>query len=195
MIRELIYNLVNIKHTRLKGVRFYRPIQLKIAPTAIIKVGTFFWVNQSKERFWRNSLGTFRMDKDSELNVEQFIVRPGCNIHIASKAKLELKTGYLNTGSSIKCKSNIYIGNNVVIGHDVIIRDNDAHLLSREMDTDPIKIEDNVWIGARAIILKGVTIGEGAIIGAGAVVTHDVPAHSLVVGVPAKVKKMNVHWH
>lgn len=51
----------------------------------------------------------------------------------------------------------------------------------------PIILEDNVWIGTRAIILKGVTIGEGAVIGAGAVVTRSIPSTTLAVGVPAKV--------
>lgn len=53
----------------------------------------------------------------------------------------------------------------------------------------PVKIGDNVWIGDRATILSGVTIGEGAIIAANAVLTHDVPAYTVVGGVPAKVIK------
>jgi acetyltransferase-like isoleucine patch superfamily enzyme len=50
----------------------------------------------------------------------------------------------------------------------------------------PICIEDGVWIGSRAVILPGVRIGRGAVVGAGAVVTRDVPAHALVAGIPAK---------
>ena len=60
--------------------------------------------------------------------------------------------------------------------------------------TAPIHIGNHVWIGTRATILKGVDIGEGAIIAAGAVVTHDVPPHSIVGGVPAKVIAENVKW-
>ncbi|MBI5303617.1 MAG: hypothetical protein HY868_15890 [Chloroflexi bacterium] len=51
----------------------------------------------------------------------------------------------------------------------------------------PVRIERGAWIGARAIILKGVTIGEGAVVGAGAVVTHSVPPRSLAVGNPAQI--------
>ena len=58
----------------------------------------------------------------------------------------------------------------------------------------PMIIKDNVWIGMSAIILKGVTIGEGAIVAAGAVVTRDVPAHAIVAGVPAKVIKENAFY-
>ena len=58
----------------------------------------------------------------------------------------------------------------------------------------PIVIKNNVWIGMAAIILKGVTIGEGAIVAAGAVVTRDVPAHTIVAGVPAKVIKKDVFY-
>ena len=57
------------------------------------------------------------------------------------------------------------------------------------VSTNPVTIEDDVWIGANAVILPGVTIGEHCVVAAGAVVTKDVPPHSLVAGVPAKVIK------
>ena len=57
-----------------------------------------------------------------------------------------------------------------------------------------ISIGNEVWIGNRAMILKGVTIGNGAVIAADSVVTHDVPAYSVVAGNPAKVIKENVVW-
>ena len=58
-----------------------------------------------------------------------------------------------------------------------------------EVETRKIKIEKNAWIGMRSIVLKGVTIGEGAIVAAGSVVTKDVPSYTLVAGNPAIVKK------
>ena len=70
---------------------------------------------------------------------------------------------------------------------------NNSHLaripqvLERLVRTSPVAIHDDAWIGARAVILPGVSIGEGAIVGAGAVVREDVPAYTVVAGVPAKV--------
>lgn len=74
--------------------------------------------------------------------------------------------------------------------------DSDAHegLWAGYEKTKPIKIGNHVWIGTRVTILKGVTVGDNAIIAAGAVVTHDVPANSIVAGVPAKVINSNVNW-
>ena len=60
---------------------------------------------------------------------------------------------------------------------------------AKHSDHAPIKIHDNVWIGERAIILKGVTIGKGAIIAIGAVVTKDVPEYAIVAGNPARIVK------
>ena len=77
-----------------------------------------------------------------------------------------------------------------------MIRDSDNHTIVRDgyTPTAPIKIGNHVWIGVNCTILKGVTIGDGAIIAAGSVVTKDVPAHSLVGGVPAKVIRTDVEW-
>lgn len=77
-----------------------------------------------------------------------------------------------------------------------MIRDSDNHDILRNgyVKSKPIKIGNHVWIGLRAIILKGVTIGNDSIIGAGAVVTKDVPPNCLVVGTPAKIIRRNINW-
>ncbi|MBA3922058.1 MAG: acyltransferase [Nostocaceae cyanobacterium] len=98
----------------------------------------------------------------------------------------------------------IFVGNNVLISWGVTIVDHDSHSISYSQRTQdifdwkngsknwsnvvckPIHISDKVWIGFNVIILKGVTIGEGAIVGAGSVVTKDVPAWTIVAGNPAK---------
>jgi len=102
----------------------------------------------------------------------------------------------------------ITIGNNVMISNNVVIYDNNNHPTDpKEREKmcqngfygqawdwihsahKPIHIADNVWIGERAIILKGVNIGKGAVIGINAVVTKDVPEYAIVAGNPAKVVK------
>jgi acetyltransferase-like isoleucine patch superfamily enzyme len=99
------------------------------------------------------------------------------------------------SGAVIHARNSITIGNYVSIGANVKIFDHDFHsldYLSRRTDlqndivTKPICIEDDVWIGAESIILKGVTIGRAAIIGAGSVVTKDIPPLTIWAGNPAK---------
>ena len=102
------------------------------------------------------------------------------------------------SGSTISARLKIVIGNNVLLGSGVLISDNDAHpLLPEERHLPdstvlaPVIIEDDVFIGARAIILKGVTLGTGSVVGAGSVVSRDVPARTVVAGNPAReVKKL-----
>lgn len=97
---------------------------------------------------------------------------------------------YLNYGVSIVAHESIAIGRRCLIGPYVNIQDNDWHDIldrSRKPASRPVTIEDNVWLGTRAIVLPGVTIGHDAVIGAGAVVTSSIPPRSIAVGNPARV--------
>lgn len=97
------------------------------------------------------------------------------------------------SGSSIAASEYIEIGNYVMIGSGCLITDSDSHPIDAEgrrvggqTKTKPIVIEDDVFIGARSIILKGVRIGRGSVVGAGSVVTHDVPQNVVAAGNPCK---------
>jgi acetyltransferase-like isoleucine patch superfamily enzyme len=88
------------------------------------------------------------------------------------------------------------IGNHVNLAQGITVTalnhnfsDTNKRIDEQGVSTNPVTIEDDVWIGANAVILPGVTIGEHCVVAAGAVVTKDVPPHSLVAGVPAKVIK------
>lgn len=105
-----------------------------------------------------------------------------------------------NVGMSSPCvwiSNSLTIGNNVKIGGNCIILDNDVHQIDYierrsnkgKVKSAPIVIEDDVWLGANVMVLKGVTIGARSIIGAGSVVAKDVPADCVAVGNPAQIIK------
>ena len=108
-------------------------------------------------------------------------------------ATLEIETGtYINYGCSIGATRFVKIGPFCTIGTHVIIMDNNYHRLEPQRrqerpDSAPVTLGENVWLGARVIVLPGVTIGDCSVVGAGSVVTRDIPPHSLAVGLPAKV--------
>lgn len=110
--------------------------------------------------------------------------------------KIEIgDNSYIGDRTEIHAGELVKIGNNVNIAWDCNILDRDYHAFESESEVvKPVTICDNVWIGVRSIVLKGVTIGEGAVVAAGSVVTRDVPARCLVAGNPAKVIKENVTW-
>ncbi len=137
------------------------------------------------------------LNENAELKVNgNFLVGAGSDIRVFQNAKLEIESGYINGYSQIVCASKIRIGKDVAIAREVVIRDTDAHDILYEgyKKVKEVNIGNNVWIGAKAMIMKGVTIGDGAIVAAGAVVTKDVPEKALVAGVPAKVIKTNIEW-
>jgi acetyltransferase-like isoleucine patch superfamily enzyme len=97
---------------------------------------------------------------------------------------------FINYGVDIAATGLVSIGADCLIGTHVSIIDNDFHGLAERLQMPspkPVIIGDNVWIGNRAIILPGVTIGDGAVVGAGSVVTRDVPPRTVVAGNPARV--------
>lgn len=100
------------------------------------------------------------------------------------------KNVFINSGCRFQDQGGITIGDGALIGHNVVLATLN-HGLAPEKRQDihpaPIVVGKNVWIGANATVLPGVTIGDNAIIAAGAVVTRDVPANTIVGGVPAKV--------
>jgi maltose O-acetyltransferase len=124
------------------------------------------------------------------------IKKCGKNVNIQNRARFghDLIIGD-NSGLGENCRigSGTIIGNNVMMAPDVIIVA-ENHKFTKETFEGwvkaPVIIEDNVWIGYRAIILPGVRVGRNAIIGAGAVVTKEIPPYAIVGGVPAKIIKM-----
>lgn len=155
------------------------------------------FVNISQYNFPYNKVGILAMFKNSELVINgDFKIYSGSQVTLYENGKLILGSGSFNSDSKIGCRERIEIGNNVIIGDDVSIHDFDGHTIERKgyKESEPIVIEDNVWIGKRAIILKGVHIGNGSIIAAGAVVNKSFPPNSLIGGVPAKLLKSNVEW-
>ena len=126
-----------------------------------------------------------------------FTVYAGSYLRVLKGGELVFGSGFVNEGCQITCASKIVIGDGCVIARDVMIRDYDGHSIDIPgyHIAKPIKIGKHVWIGNRAIILKGVTIGDGAIIAAGAIVTKDVPAGAVVAGMPVRVVRESVNWH
>lgn len=140
------------------------------------------------------------MEQNSRLVVKgNFNFSCGADVLLKENAVLSLGNSWANYHCQIRCGHKIQIGNNCIFGRNVNISDSDFHTIldvskSIKNPSAPVIIGDQVWIGHDAIILKGVTIGNGAIVAAGAVVTKDVSPHTIVAGNPAKVIKENIFW-
>jgi len=120
----------------------------------------------------------------------------GLRVTVEPGGVLSVGNGFINHDCRIHCYESIRIGDDAWIGEQVILRDSDSHQIAdgaRPVNA-PIVIGDHVWVGMRAIVLRGVTIGDGAIVAAGSLVNRDVPARALVAGVPATVRRRDVTW-
>jgi len=95
---------------------------------------------------------------------------------------------FVNVGTTIISVEEIVVGDDVAFANDVYVMDSDSHgVEGRPHKQAPVRIGDGCWIGTRAIILPGVTLGKRVLVAAGAVVTRDVPDDCLVAGNPARV--------
>ena len=112
----------------------------------------------------------------------------GVRLEVGPGAELSIGKGtYLNRSTVVVCHERVEIGADCLISWDVVIMDTNEHHVPGSRRGQPIRIGDGVWIGCRAIVLPGVTIGSGSVIGAGSIVTHDIPENSVAVGQPARV--------
>jgi acetyltransferase-like isoleucine patch superfamily enzyme len=169
---------------RMNGVEFGRSCRfagrpiLTIAPGARIRLGSNVLINSTPGS---NEAG---------------LPHPTILAAVSTNSSIEIGDGTGISGASIVARSSVKIGNRVLVGAGACIWDNDFHPIdpqirlehqTRDALSKPITIEDDVFIGARAIVLKGVRIGRGAVIGAGSVVTKSVSAGDVVAGNPARV--------
>ena len=132
--------------------------------------------------------------------VRKYIKSAGKNMNIGRYCKIHKNTtigDHSGVGFGCEIPNGVTLGSHVMMGPDVLIftqnhQTADTEIPMREQGMAPLKpvvIGDDVWIGARVCILPGVTIGQGAVIEACAVVSKDVPAYSVAVGNPARVVK------
>ncbi len=146
----------------------------------------------------------YRVSQTPSHHVRNYIYRSICGMHIDDKAVIYY-------GAEIRMPSNIRIGkgsiigdnsildgrNGIMIGDNVVFASNvriwteqhdhrDPWFRCETQEHGPVVIDDRVWVGSHTIILHSVHIGEGAVVAAGAVVTHDVPPYTIVAGIPAK---------
>lgn len=183
---RFIFYINNIPYG--KNLRIYNQFYLAKHPSAHIEIGNNFTFisGEAFNPLCRNIRGSIFADENAFLKIGN------------------------NTGISSACiwvKESIIIGNNVKIGGDCILMDTDAHNLNYQIrngsildekgrlldrktaKSKPIIIEDDVLVGTRCIILKGVTIGARSIIGSGSVVTKSIPPDVIAAGNPCKVIK------
>lgn len=170
-------------------------------------------ISKKFRRFGKNTIIDYnqvliRGEKYIEIGDECYIAE-GCQItatdsHCGEKWNPEIVIGNncnIGSFSHITAINGIHIGNNVLTGKSILITDNahgssDGNLLDippqlRPLASKgPVTIGDNVWIGDKASIMPGVTVGTGSIIAANSVVTHHVPPYCLVGGIPAKILKI-----
>lgn len=205
MIVTLLYKLKQVIKKRIFNFLERDQVNSKIRENEkLVTIGL------NSKLYSESSIGNFTKDKSK--------IVIGANTHIRGQLH-NLWTGgrieigdfsFVGEGTRIWSALSIKIGNRVMIAHNVNIHDNISHPIDanlRHLDfkrvlgigqfdystelikAKPIIIEDDVWIGFNSIIMRGVRIGKGAIVGAGSVVTHDVPENAVVVGNPARIIK------
>ena len=109
-------------------------------------------------------------------------VQPGASLTIG-------RGGFINGGTAIAAARSVRIGDDCLLGEGVSILDTDFHPVHADtpVAVAPVVIGRNVWLANHVTVLRGVTIGDHAVVGAGAVVTHDLPARAIAAGNPARV--------
>lgn len=186
-----LLTLKSVLRSRLAPIALVRGIRMALLRRSFCGIGQGSWIG------WPIDVLT-----------EPAQITLGDGVTIRSHARLEVgrrtpgaELGRITIGSwtsmegycSIGAAESITIGSNVLIGANVAIRDGDhgfreldRHRASQPIVSEPVQVGDYVWLGQNVVVLKGANIGRGAVVGANAVVTGNVPDGAIVAGVPAR---------
>lgn len=185
-----------VQKPRSSSIRVLNRSNIHLASSATIEMSEHasFEINR-QDYIKTHECSTLYLGENAHLKLNgRFTMHGHSTIMVHQGAKLEIgHNTYLN-GGSIDCSHHISIGKDCAIADGVRIIDESWHATNSQIAESEIRIGNNVWIATGALILPGVTIGDGAIVAAGAVVTKDVPAKCMVAGVPAKVIKESIEW-
>lgn len=195
--RNIFNKCISSNICNLSFIDFAPYVALDVRPRGKVEVNAFVNIGYNKNK--KSKAETSILVEDGGLL--QFDgpnrILPNSDIQVFSNAKLVFGGGATNMGLKIVCAEEITIGHHTHIGRDVWIRDNNGgHYVIQKgyTNTAPIRIGNYVWICSNVKIMKGVTIGDGAIIAANSVVTSNVPSHTMVSGNPAQVVAENIVW-
>lgn len=160
VLRAMLY--YRLKGVHFRGTPYIWGMLPRVVAAGTIRVGNRFKVNCL---LYRAELGA----------------KPGAELIFGDDV-------FLNSGATVYAATRITIGDHTRIGYLAAIYDSDIHEVEqgRPVRSEPIAIGRNVWIGRNAVVLPGVTVGDHAVIAAGAIVNRDVPARTLVAGNPAQ---------
>lgn len=183
-LRIKLYPRINRMILKTHGVEFGKNLQIPGKVSWLIR-GSRITIGDNFYLYSGNGVNPIASNLQADVYVE-----PGATLTIGNNVGMSSTRLWIHESARI--------GNNVKIGGCVLITDTDAHpmdYVARRSSNDgtksaPVVIEDDVWVGAHCIILKGVTIGARSIIGAGSVVTKSIPTDCVAAGNPCKVIKL-----
>lgn len=122
------------------------------------------------------------------ITIEEAAMLYGCTLDIGPRGFVRIGKHAMVTSALIQCDANIDIGPYAMIAWGAVIMDSYRQMsANRHIPARPVSLGENCWIGFEACILPGITVGRGAIVGARAVVTKDVPPYCIVAGNPARI--------
>jgi acetyltransferase-like isoleucine patch superfamily enzyme len=201
MIKRLILFFIKRYNLHNEILALQNESRISNCNNKVINEGGFFYADASVENI-KGDKSLIRIGKGTHIRGQLLIFRFGGEIQIGDNC-------YVGEGARIWSAERVSIGNNVLISHNVNIIDTNSHeMYSVEraerykqlvgtghwedrgnVVTAPIILKDDCWISFGASVLKGVTIGKGAIVAANSVVTKDVPDYAIVAGNPAQIVK------
>lgn len=196
----LNYFCKSVKREKKYHIYPHRGTKIRIRSNAEIILNGDLHINAHEDdsRLARSHLSLY---ENSKLIVGGYVIlRYGTLIRLAPDAILEFMGKVTpNINLTIDCRQLIRIGNDTMMGSDVIIYDSNFHPTQYpnrdfKTNTSPVYIGEHVWIGTRAMIMKGCNIGMGSIIGANAYITGNIPANSMVACNPSRIVMKDVKW-